>query len=88
MKKPWQPLGISFRSPSRALAAGLTRQDHVYKTTTGVVDNIDHKLSRYLILDPRSTAIRSECNPIDSQYRPYSSVSVILLTVDIDCILP
>ena len=32
---------------------------------TGVVDNIDHKLSRNLILDPRSTAIRIESNPID-----------------------
>ena len=51
---------------------------------TGVVDNIDQKLSRYFILDPRSTAIRSECNPIDRRYRPYSAVSVILSTVDID----
>jgi len=50
---------------------------------TGDVDNIDHKLFRYLILDLRSTAIRSECNPIDRQYRPYSSLSVILST-DID----
>ena len=41
-------------------------------------NNIDHKLSRYLILDPRSTAIRSECKTIDRRYRPYSSVSVLV----------
>jgi len=27
------------------------------KFSTGVLENIDHKLSRYFILDPRSTAI-------------------------------
>jgi len=26
-------LAFAFRSPARALAAGLPRQDHVYKTT-------------------------------------------------------
>ena len=34
-----------------------------------------------------STVFFSECNPVDRRYRPYSSVIVILSTVDFDRIL-
>jgi len=32
-EKKFLALGVAFRSPARALAAGLPRQDHVYSTT-------------------------------------------------------
>jgi len=32
-KNDFLALGVALRSPARALAAGLPRQDHVYKTT-------------------------------------------------------